>query len=244
MHALPPTDENKVPFNKSAPQAVHGVASLGIRIENQAPIPDIPGIPGTGQPGSPAYHGGAGARNRGLGNEGLFLLADKDYEGYLYVKVPLPAPPAPGTPPAPPPLLEVSLEGDDLRTLAAQQFVVNWTNTTEWTKLSFNLTPNETTTCTSGEGDLSVNCGTYEGLPSAGHTCIKCGGGLKLRLLRGSITIDFVLLMPGAWGRLHDKSGKPLPVLKAGADALQQMGTKVIRQGGETLMDGTSLRCS
>jgi hypothetical protein len=212
---------------------VHGVASLNIKIENQAAIPDIPGIPGTGQPGSPVYHGGAGARNRGLGNEGFYLQGGKDYEGYLYARVPEPLPAPPGTPPAPPPLLEVSLEGDDLRTLAAQQFVVNWTNGTEWTKLNFKLIPNETTTCASGEGDLSVYCGTYEGLPSAGHACIRCGGGLKLRLLRGSITIDFVVLMPGAWGRLHDKTGKPLPVLKTGADVLQQMGTKVIRQGGE-----------
>ena len=239
MKAALPIDENKIPFNKSAPQAVHGIASLSISILNQAPVPDISGIPGTGQPGSPVYHGGAGARNRGLGNEGFFLQAGRDYEGYLYAKVPPPASSPPGTSPPPPPLLEVSLEGDGMRTLAAQQFVVNWTNATEWG--SFNLIPNETTTCTSGEGDLSVNCGTYAGLPSAGHTCIKCGGGLKLRLLRGSITIDFVLLMPGEWGRVHDKRGKPLPVLKAGADALQQMGTKIIRQGGETRIHDTTV---
>ena len=141
-------------------------------------MPDTLGIPGTGQPGSPVYHGGAGARNRGLGNEGFHLLAGKDYEGYLYAIAPAPPPPQPGAPPPPPPLLEVSLEGDGQRILAAQRFVVSRAN---WTKLSFSLTPNETTSCSSGAGDPSVYCGTYEGLPSPGHACVKCGGGLQVR---------------------------------------------------------------
>ena len=228
----PAVDQSKVPYNKSAPKALHGLAHLGISIKNQKAMPDADGIPGTGQPGSPVYHGGAGARNRGMGNEGLYFEGGKEYEGYLYFSVGAPAPPVPGVPPPPPPLLEVALEGDSLRTLAAQRFVLNYTNGTEWNKLSFSLTPNETTSCVSGAGDLSVYCGTYEGLPSAGHTCIKCGGSFRLRLLRGSVGVDFVTLMPGAWGRLHDKSGKPLPVLKSGADVLQQMGTQIIRQGG------------
>ena len=230
-------DQNEVPYNATQPRdpsAFHGQNSLHVTISNQAAVPDTLGIPGTGQPGSPVYHGGAGARNRGLGNEGFHLLAGKDYEGYLYAIAPAPPPPQPGAPPPPPPLLEVSLEGDGQRILAAQRFVVSRAN---WTKLSFSLTPNETTSCSSGAGDPSVYCGTYEGLPSPGHACVKCGGGLKLRVLAGSMSIDFVMLMPGAWGRLHDKSGKPLPVLKSGADALRQMGTKAIRQGGSFVCD-------
>ena len=47
-----------------------------------------------------------------------------------------------------------------------------------------------------------------------------------------AINVGYVSLMPGAWGRLADKSGAPLPVLKSGADLLATMGVTTMRSGG------------
>jgi len=38
--------------------------------------------------------------------------------------------------------------------------------------------------------------------------------------------------MPGAWGRVAGVNGAPLPALKAAADVLRTMGTRVMRAGG------------
>jgi hypothetical protein len=210
--------ESNHSVRKKFADCFHGQHCLSVTIQNKPATPSTPGNPG--QPGSPIYHGGAGARNRGLGNEGFHLLKGKQYEGYLHVKSDN------GNN-----SLVVSLEGDTLETLASQEFPVVSTNNT-WVRFNFTLVPNASTTCSSAEGDLFVNCGTYKGLPAAGHACIKCGGGLKLTVTKGSMDMDYVVLMPGAWNRLADKSGKPLPVLKSGADVLRKMGTRVIRQGG------------
>ena len=140
----------------------HGQHYLKASVNNQPATPDIPGEPGTGQPGSPDYSGGAGARNRGLGNEGFLLHRGRGYEGYLYARGSGPPPP-PGAKPPPPLLLEVALEDQDSgHILAAKKFEVGSGN---WTRLSYTLTPNATTACVSGAGDPTVQCGTYEGLP-------------------------------------------------------------------------------
>eukprot|EP00965_Chrysotila_dentata_P115939 3832506-Pleurochrysis_carterae.AAC.1 len=39
--------------------------------------------------------------------------------------------------------------------------------------------------------------------------------------------------MPGAWGRVAGVNGAPLPALKAAADVLRTMGTRVMRAGEE-----------
>uniref|UniRef100_A0A7S4F1N6 non-reducing end alpha-L-arabinofuranosidase n=2 Tax=Chrysotila carterae TaxID=13221 RepID=A0A7S4F1N6_CHRCT len=46
------------------------------------------------------------------------------------------------------------------------------------------------------------------------------------------LSIGYVSLMPGAWGRVAGVNGAPLPALKAAADVLRTMGTRVMRAGG------------
>ena len=71
------------------------------------------------------------------------------------------------------------------------------------------------------------------------HVCLRCGGELRFGVAptkrpkdRVAINVGYVSLMPGAWGRLADKSGELLPVLKSGADLLRRMGVTTMRSGG------------
>eukprot|EP00966_Prymnesium_polylepis_P175806 4069467-Prymnesium_polylepis.1 len=74
--------------------------------------------------------------------------------------------------------------------------------------------------------DPTISCGT---LPSDAHACIRCEGQLTIALTTAGaqVNIDYVFLQPGEWGRYAG-----LPVLRSTVDALLDMGTKVIRQGG------------
>ena len=62
----------------------------------------------------------------------------------------------------------------------------------------------------------------------AGHACVRCSAQFTLGLASvGSVSIDYVVLQPGPWGRVEG-----LPVRKDIADALVRMGTKALRVGG------------
>ena len=105
-------------------------------------------------------------------------------------------------------------------------------------QIAFNLTPSASTTCGSVDPSLppeqtGVDCG---GMPSPAHICIRCSGQFVVALMSpsaGPIHVDYVYLVPGEWGRFQG-----LPVLKSAAENLQEMGIKVIRQGGIFVSDG------
>ena len=100
------------------------------------------------------------------------------------------------------------------------------------------LTPSEAAECEAIAfgSDPAIDCGGGAG--AASHVCLRCAGELRFGLapIKDSnpceINVGYVSLMPGPWGRLADKSGKPLPVLKSGADLLTAMGVTTMRSGG------------
>lgn len=165
---------------------------------------------------------GAVVRNRGLGNEGLYLEGGKDYEGYFFARS------LDGA------SIVVSLEDYTRSTpdglpIVLSSVVLTVPAGSKWSRLNYSLPPLVTgTTCDGIEpgSDPTVSCGNFG--PQAGHICVKCGGQLAIRQSsRGSVNLDFVFLQPGAWGRLQG-----LPVQLRAVQMLQEMGVTAIRQGG------------
>ena len=168
--------------------------------------------------------------NRGMGNAGLYLEGGKPYEFEAYVWQDA--------------TTVAFAELWDTRTntsLARQEFDIVTTGPpwgATWKMFNVTLTPSTSTEC---EGiafgsDPAIDCG---GAPSASHVCLRCGGELRFGIAptkrpldRVAINVGYVSLMPGAWGRLKDKQGQLLPVLKSGADLLRQMGVTTMRSGG------------
>eukprot|EP00040_Diaphanoeca_grandis_P029054 m.169180 g.169180 ORF g.169180 m.169180 type:complete len:708 (-) comp31555_c0_seq2:346-2469(-) len=172
------------------------------------------------------------ATNRGFGNEGLFVIANKVYEGYLVLKSSEPV------------QVTVTLErrgvpGSDHSPLAQSTLQFAGGN---WTKVSFNMTTNEGAACEGitdaevvSEGIACPVNGTYH--PSMGkmsdasaHICVKCGGQFTISMSSTTntrVNVGFASLMPGAWGRFNN-----LPVRADSVSMLQQMGITVFRWGG------------
>ena len=94
----------------------------------------------------------------------------------------------------------------------------------EWQRVNFSLTTSGGTTCVDvvNASDPDIDCdGTQQ-------VCVKCGGQFVIGLgAPGSAHVDYVYLQPGEWGRFEG-----LPVLAQGVATLQEMGIRVIRQGG------------
>ena len=67
------------------------------------------------------------------------------------------------------------------------------------------------------------------GLGSAeGDDCRACGGALTFEVVEGAaVDLDFVLLMPGPWGRY-----KGLPLHAAAANFVDESGASLLRYGG------------
>jgi hypothetical protein len=169
-------------------------------------------------------------RNRGLGNEGLFIEAGKPYEGYFFARC------------AAPVTLVVRLE-DYVSSNAANatssvaaaplaeqtiDFKCGKKSADEWVKLDFELQPTRGTECVgiAVGSDPDVHC--TRPTDEAGHSCVRCGGQFAVGLTSvGSVSIDYVVLQPGEWGRL----GK-LPVRRSAANVLQEMGITALRVGG------------
>ena len=166
--------------------------------------------------------GGAGIvgwGNRGIGGEGLVFVGGRDYEGYVMALAP-----AGGT------LVVALVDRNANATLASTALPL--APSPAWQKVPFSgLTPAAGTACVgiAWGSDASIDCGQP---PKAGMNpgivCVRCGGEVQVGLSTvGALHVGFVTLQPGAWGRFGG-----LPVLKSGADMLQQMGFKSIRQGG------------
>jgi hypothetical protein len=160
-----------------------------------------------------------GWANRGIGGEGLVFAAGKDYEGYAVVLAP-----SGGE-------LQVALRDRSANaTLAAATLQV--AASPAWQRVAFSgLTPSAGTGCAgiAFGSDPGVDCGEAPkpGM-NPGIVCVRCDGEVSLGLSSvGALHVGFFTLQPGAWGRLGDQ-----PVLRAGADMLQAMGFRSIRQGG------------
>jgi hypothetical protein len=173
---------------------------------------------------------GGGMYNRGIGGEGLSLVANKPYSFRAFIWQ-----------------QETTKMFAELRdfttneTLARQEFDIKGTGPAwgaTWGHYNFSLTPSRGTTC---EGIAPGSDPTIDCLGSKGgaHPCVRCGGELVVGIVggepggsRSSIHMGYVSLMPGAWGLLSNKQGKPLPVLKSAADIMTSMGIKIMRSGG------------
>ena len=171
--------------------------------------------------------------NRGLGNEGFYLEAGKPYEGYLFARCARPVTLSlrleryeTGLPPAPPSHAGTSLRpNSSLATTSSStakvlaekrvEFACGSTKD-EWVRLEFELTmpPYETAECTgiAVGSDASVHCTRPTG--ELGHSCVRCAGQFAVGLASvGSVSIDYVVLQPGVWGRLEAfQSSAPLPM--------------------------------
>ena len=178
--------------------------------------------------------GTAGVANRGLGNEGLYLQAGKEYEGYFFASSDAAV------------TLEVRLETTDGTVLARQQIQHQPSTGVGgvgggYAQHKFSLTPSAGTECVgiAPDSDPTVHCTSN---PGTAHVCIKCGGQFTVALVAPSATaandagkkaggatvnIDYVVLQPGLWGRF-----KGLNARKDVADTLATMGIKIIRLGG------------
>jgi hypothetical protein len=163
-----------------------------------------------------------GIANRGLGNEGLFLEGNKEYEGYFFALG------QPGT------SVDVTVQFRDTtsNTVLATQTVpvttpsgVKGLDADSWIMVNFTLTPTASTECVGivPGSDPTVDCGNMG--PQPGHVCVKCGGQFELGLTSPSqINVDYVFLQPGQWGRLPG-----LSVLAGPAQWLVDMGVTAIR---------------
>ena len=183
---------------------------------------------------APAMHGASSRRvtaaggmvgmwNRGLGNEGLYLEAGKEYEGFFFARC------------ATPVALVARIE--DYRrnaTLAewSEQFDCG-VSADAWVRRNFTLTPSAGTAC---EGiapgsDPAVHC--TRPTNELGHSCVRCAGQFGVGASggvgggAGTVDIDYVVLQPGEWGRFNG-----LPVRRGPVEALQKMGVSAIRMGG------------
>ena len=186
--------------SRDTTEAFHGVASTKLQLVSGA--------------------GRVGVSNKGLGNAGLFLEANKPYEGYLFAK-PGPGAPAIGM------QLTISLEGAAGRGAPLAAMIVTLRQP-GWQRLNFSLTPSAATQCDTIQpaDDPTVDCG--KPISSVGHACVQCHGQLSVSIgTVGAVFVDYVFLQPGSWGRLGG-----LPVLRPAADALKAMGITAIRQGG------------
>lgn len=197
------------------PDALHGHSALEVQYKG-----------GTGQ---------LGVANRGIGNEGLFLIGQKAYEGYLFARS--------ATGSGASAVLHVALQNFETgATLATQQLTIRAGS--NWTRYNLSLTPSADTPCSgivapdrngAATADPATSdpatCGWWkpgtDGDQSA-HVCVRCPGQLFVGLATpGAAAVDFVYLEPGEWGRY-----KGLPVLRPMADALEAMGVKLFRAGG------------
>jgi hypothetical protein len=144
--------------------------------------------------------GVAGVTNRGIGNEGLYLVAGKAYEGYFFAKADSAV------------KMVVMLRNYVTGTVLAQQEIAV-SSTTEWKRFDFKLTTSATAGNATCEGiaqgsDPDVDCNVMRkgmAVPPTtgqGHVCIKCAGEFAIGLAAPGVAhVDYVFLQPGAWGR-------------------------------------------
>eukprot|EP01043_Picozoa_sp_COSAG02_P023199 COSAG02_NODE_1232_length_13753_cov_164.373810_6_plen_461_part_00 len=187
---------------------------------------------------------GAGATNRGFAGEGFHLKKGKIYEGYLVLKSASAA------------KIIVSLERHGGAETAFASTTVSFAGG-NWTQVHFVLTPSEGTDCeglsTTAAHAAGISCpenNTYVSMAGGwgrasaapgglsdmtAHICVKCGGQLTITNRgRGPVSVGYVSLQPGPWGRYKGTSAR----LEA-VEAFEQMGVKLIRSGGSVACDPT-----
>ena len=193
----------------------------------------LPIPPFNGKPSQPLLFSNAGAsgwgglRNRGMGGEGLALVAGGVYEGFVFVAG------AAGLP------MRVQLvDFTSNATLAESALSVPAAPAGTMVRVNFTLpAASAGTACVpiAAGSDPSIDCAKT---PNADHVCVRCGGELRVQFdvaTSGGTTppyaalvyLGYAWLQPGAWGRVGD-----LPVLKSAGDAVSAMGINVLRQGG------------
>ncbi len=169
--------------------------------------------------------GSGGVTNRGLSNAGMVFQGGKEYDGYIFARLPAESNGISVE-------LHLSLENFVTNTTLATQ-VLSISGGSDFRRYNFSLTPSASTTCVgiAPGSDPSILCGagaSHKGVTGQGHACVRCAGQFKISLLSpGAVLINYVYLQPGQWGRIPG-----LPVLKSAADTLKEMGIKAIRQGG------------
>ena len=147
-----------------------------------------------------------GAANSGFGNEGLYLVGGKEYEGYLVLRSAHAA------------TITVSLLSSGPTPLATTTLSFAGG---EWAEVPFRLTPSASAECVgidnAAANKLGISCpvnNTYD--PQGGmsdrsaHICVRCGGKFSITLASGGpINVGFASLMPGAWGRYEGLPVRP-----------------------------------
>lgn len=167
-----------------------------------------------------------GVMNKGLCGAGMVLEANQPYNVELFVWTGGNA------------AMFVQLMDTTTNTvLARQDFTAtstgpSWGST--WIKYNLTLTPNASTSCSSIPfgSDPTIDCGKDAG---PAHICVKCGGALVIGISQpgAGVNVGYTAMLPGPWNLLVDpRSGRPLPVLKSGADLLTTMGVTMMRSGG------------
>jgi alpha-L-arabinofuranosidase len=160
--------------------------------------------------------GTAGLANRGLGNEGFYFVANKEYEGYLFASSKSKV------------TIEVRLENHKTGEVLASQRFDHEGGT--FMQHNFSLTPTAGTEChgIAPGSESSVHCTNN---PGTAHVCIECAGQFVVALVAGAApleaNVDYVVLQPGDWGRFAGLNAR-----KDVAETLQSMGIKAIRLGG------------
>ena len=210
-NAFQPSPASKIPaWGDVTDAAVVGGAVLdpAVHVNPNRPVPSLAITYTSGQ-------GIAGWANRGIGNEGFALRGDADYTGFTLVLAPAGC------------TLYVALRDRDAGETLASAFLPVPASPA-WQRVNFTLVPVQGTGCaTIAPGsDATIDCGNMG--PNPGHACVRCGGEFVVGLgAPGAAHIGFTSLFPGEWGRFAG-----LPVLRSAMDAMQEMGIKVIRQGG------------
>ena len=117
--------------------------------------------------------GTAGIANRGLGNEGLYLQAGKEYEGYFFGKGDA------GT------VFEARLELVESGTILAAARFTQPAGVEGFVQHNFTLTPSAGADCVgiAPGSDPAVHCTNN---PGTAHVCIKCGGQFVVSVVAGA----------------------------------------------------------
>lgn len=167
------------------------------------------------------YSGGtgvAGITNRNMGNEGLYLSPNLQYEGYVVAKADDNATTS----------LLVSLR-DHVSNTTLASTTLTLPGDGAWHNLSFTLPPLPTgTTCTgiTPGSDKSIDCGTV--WPNPAHICVACSGEFFVGLPSpSSVHLSYVYAQPPSSARFAG-----LPVKAQGVATLQAMGVTGVRVGG------------
>lgn len=164
-----------------------------------------------------------GLTNRGLGFEGLFFEAGKNYEGYIFARA------AAATE------LVIRFEDYTVHTTLAEA-VLPVVGSGAWEQLTFDLFVNASTSCVGiSLRDPVVTCNWQPGTDDdeAAHVCVRCGGQFTVGLAGpGRVTLTRAFLQPGSWARVGG-----LPLLQSGVNALKSMGVSLLRAGGTVSKD-------